>query len=84
MEGSIFAGLVDVSGFFFPLVIFKETRISNGIYVNMARGASGGFEEGVVSFVIGFVGGEEEFRFVDRFIDGEGSGSPIDDRVGSL
>jgi len=82
MEGFVFTSSIDVGGFFFPLVVLEEARIGDGIHVNVARGTSGGFEEGVVSFVIDFVGGKEEFRFIDRFIDGEGTGSPVDDRVG--
>jgi len=83
MEGSVFTGLVDVGGFFFPLVVFKEAGISDGIHVNMARRASGGFKEGVMLFIVNFVGGEEEFGFVDGFVDGESPVGPIDDWVGS-
>jgi len=83
MEGSVFTSSVDVGGFFLPLVVLEEARICDGIYVNVARRASGGFEEGVVSFVVDFVRGEEEFGFIDRFVDGESPGGPIDDWVGS-
>ena len=83
MEGSVFMGSVDVGGFFFPLVVLEEARISDGIYVNMARRASGGFKEGVMLFIVNFVGGEEEFGFVDGFVDGESPVGPIDDWVGS-
>ena len=65
------------------MVVLEEVRIGDGIHINMVRGTSGGFEEGVVSFVVDFMRGEEEFRFIDGFVDGEGSGSPIDDWVGS-
>jgi len=70
---------VDVGGLFLPLVVLEEARICDGIYINMARRASGGFEEGVVSFVVNFVRGEEEFGFVN----GESPVGPIDDWVGS-
>ena len=83
VEGSIFAGSVDVGGFFFPLVVLEEARICDGVYINVARGASGGFKEGVVSFIVDFMGGEEEFGFVDGFVDGESPVGPIDDWVGS-
>ena len=83
MEGSVFVGLVDVGGFLFPLVVLEEARISDGIYIDVARRASGGFKEGVVSFVVDFMGGEEEFGFVNRFVDGESPVGPIDDWVGS-
>jgi len=47
------------------------------------RRACGGSEEGVVSFVVDFVRDEEELGFVNGFVNREGSGSPIDDWVGS-
>ena len=84
MKGSVFTSSVDVGGLFLPLVVLEEARVCDGVYVNVARRASGGFEEGVVSFVVNFMRGEEEFGFVDGFVDGEGSGGPIDDWVGSL
>jgi len=84
VEGSVFASSVDVGGLFFPLVVLEEVRICDGICVYVARGASGGFEEGVVSFVVDFVGGKEEFGFVDGFVEGEGSGGPVDGGVGGL
>jgi len=61
MEGSIFAGSVDVGGLFLPLVVFEEMGVCDGIYIYMTRGVSGRFEEGVVLLIISFVGGEEEF-----------------------
>jgi len=82
MEGSVFASSVDMGRFFLPLVVLEEMRISDGIHVDVVRRASGGFKEGVVPLVVDFVGGEEELGFIDRFVDGEGSGSPIDDWVG--
>jgi len=82
VEGSVFTGSVNVSGFFLPLVVFEEVRVHDGIYIYMARGTSGGFEKGVVSFVVDFVGGKEEFRFVDGFVKGEGLGCPVDGGVG--
>jgi len=84
VEGSVFVGSVDVSRLFLPLVEFEEARVSDGIYVYVARGTSGGFEEGVVSFVIDFVGSEEEFGFVDGLVEGEGSGGPVDGGVSGL
>jgi len=73
---------VDVDGFLFPLVVLEEAGISDGIYVDMTRRTSGRFEEGVVPFVVNLVGSEEEFGFVDRFVNGEGSVGPIDDWIG--
>jgi len=82
MEGSVFTSSVNVGGLFLPLVVLKEAGIFDGVYVDVARRASGGFEEGVVSFIVGFVRGEEEFGFINGFVDGEGLGGPIDDWVG--
>ena len=82
MKGSVFASSVDVCGFLFPLVVFEETGVGDGVHVYVTRGASGRFKEGVVSFVVDFMGGEEEFGFVDRFVDGESSGRPVDGGVG--
>ena len=48
----------------------------------MVRGTSGGFKESVVSFVVDFVGGEEEFGFIDRLVKGESSRGPVDGGVG--
>ena len=79
MEGSVFVGSIDVGGVFLPLVKFNKVGIGDGIYVDVVGRASGRFKERVVSFVVDFVRGKEEFGFVN----GEGSGSPIDDRVGS-
>jgi len=84
MEGSVFASSVDIGRFFLPLVVLEEARIGDGIYINVARRTSGGFEEGVVPLVVNFMGGEEKLGFIDRFIDGESLGSPIDDWVGGL
>ena len=61
MEGSVFACSVDVCGLFLPFIIFEEARIGDGVYVYVTRGASGGFKERVVSFVVDFVGGEKKF-----------------------
>jgi len=77
VERSVFAGSVDVGGLFLPLVEFKEARVGDGIHVNVARGVCGGLEEGVVSFVVDFVRGKEEFGFVDGFVDRKGLGSPV-------
>jgi len=74
---------VDVGRLFLPLVVFEEARISDGIHVNVARGACGGSEEGVVLLVVNFMRGEEKFGFIDGFVYGEGSGSPVDDWIGS-
>jgi len=82
VEGSIFSCSVYIRGFFLPFVVFKEARIGDGVYVYVTRRASGRFEERVVSSVIDFVGGKEEFRFVDGFVDGEGSGGPVNGGVG--
>jgi len=82
VEGSVFTGSVNVSGFFLPLVVLEEARVHDGIYIYVVRGTSGGFEKGVVSFVVDFVGGKEEFGFVDGFVEGEGSGCPVDGGVG--
>ena len=78
VEGPVFASSINVSGFFFPLVKFEEARIHDGIHIYVTRGASGGFKEGVVSFVVDFMGSEEEFGFIDGFVEGEGSGGPVD------
>ena len=64
------------------MVVLEEAGISDGIYVDVARRASGRFKEGVVPLVVDFVGGKEELGFIDRVVNGEGSGSPIDDWVG--
>ena len=82
MDGSIFACSVDIRGFFLPFVIFEEVGIGDGVYVHVTRRASGGFKEGVVSFVVDLMGGEEEFGFVDRFVEGESSRGPVDGGVG--
>jgi len=82
VKGSVFASPVDVSEFLLPLVVFEEARVSDGIHIYVARGASGGFKEGVVSFIVDFMGGEEEFGFVDGFVKGECSGGPVDGGVG--
>jgi len=81
VEGSVFAGSVNICRFFLPLVVFEEARIGDGVYVYVTRGASGGLKEGVVSFVVYFMGGEEEFGFVDGFVDGKSSGRPVDGGV---
>jgi len=81
VEGSVFASSINVRGFFLPLVVLKEARICDGVHVYVARGASGGFKERVVSFVVDLVGGEEEFGFVNRFVEGEGSGGPVNGGV---
>jgi len=81
VEGSVFASSVYVRGLFLPLVVLKEVRICDGVHVYVARGASGGFKERVVSFVVDLVGGEEKFGFVDRFVEGEGSGGPVNGGV---
>ena len=78
VEGSVFTSSINVCGFFFPLVILEEARICDGIHIYMARGTSGGFKEGVVSFVVDFVGSKEEFGFIDGFVEGEGLGGPVD------
>ena len=83
MEGSVFASSVDVGRLFLPLVKFEEAGVSDCVHVDMARGACRGSEEGVVSFVVDFMRGKKEFGFIDGFVDGEGSVSPIDDWVGS-
>jgi len=60
VEGSVFTSSVDVGRLFLPLIVFEEARVSDGIYIDMARGTSGGLEEGVMPFIIGFMRGEEE------------------------
>jgi len=81
IEGSVFASSVDVGRLLFPLIVLEEARVGDGVHVDVARGTSGG-SEGVVPFIIGFMRGEEELRFVNRFVDGESSGSPVDNWVG--
>jgi len=82
IEGSVFASSVDVGRLLFPLIVLEEVRVGDGVYIDMVRGTSGGSEEGVMPFIIGFVRGKEEFGFVDGFIDGESSGGPVDNWVG--
>jgi len=82
VKGSVFASPVNVCGLLFPLVVFEEARVSDGVHVYVTRGASGGFKEGVVSLIVDFVGGEEEFGFVDGFVERECLGSPVDGGVG--
>ena len=81
IEGSVFVGSVYVGRLLFPLVVFKEVGVSDGIDVYMARGASGRSEEGVMLFVISFMRGKEELRFVDGFVNGKGLGGPVDCQV---
>ena len=77
MESSVFTGSVDVGGLFLPLIEFKEVGVGDSVHVNVARGVRGGLEEGVVSFVVDFMRGEEELGFVDGFVDGKGPGGPV-------
>jgi len=81
VKGSVFTSPVDIGGFFLPLVKFEEAGVSDCVYIDMVRRVCRGSEEGVVSFVVDFMRGEEEFGFIDEFVDGEGSVSPVDDWV---
>lgn len=84
LNGLEFPCSIDESKLFFPLIIFRKARVSDGIYINMARGSGEGSAGRVVSFDIDFVGDEKESGFVDRFVDEESLISPVDNQVSDI
>jgi len=64
-----------------PLYSYKM-RVSDGIKINMIGRASGGLKGGVVSFIVCFMDREEESGFINRFINGESLGGPVNGQVG--
>ena len=40
MEGSVGVGTVQEFGFLFPSIVLKESRISDGVDIDMSRGGS--------------------------------------------
>lgn len=62
LDSSEFLSLIDKSRFLFPLVIFVEMRVGDGIYINVVRGLSGRFVGRVVLFNINFMKGEKNLN----------------------
>ena len=59
--------------------------IVDSMYINVARKLGRSFMVGgVVSFGICSKSGIEVPKFINRLIDGEGSGFPVNDRIGGL
>ena len=85
VEGLVCICMRQELGFFFPSIVFEESRISDGIDIDMLRGSVVGFPK--VRVVVGGIGGMGEIevlRLVKGLIDGQGSFVPINSWVDIL
>ena len=75
----------NVLGFFLPVIVLVEPRVSDSIYIDMSRDSGGWFP--IVIVVVASVFGEGEVQFsglINRFVKGKGTIFPVDGGIGSF